>query len=171
MTTTLVKGKQISQAHGTFYSSVTQAIANVANFQVIALEKTGDILYLTHDNSINNSRIYVPWNGSYEIIFSGIADLSSAPGNKHLEIWFAIGGTPVPDSNTRVEIPSASIEQTVVVSAILDIDAGDYVELITWGDSTNCRWLATAVGADPVRPAVPSVIVTIKCVNAYSEEE
>lgn len=168
MTTTLVKGRQLSIPHGTFYSLTTQAIADPSAVQVVALEKNGDILYLVHDESTNNSRIYVPYDGSYEVIFSGIADLAALPANKHLEVWFRIDGTDVPDSNTRVEIPVNGIEQTVVVSAILDVDAGSYIEVMTWGDDTDCQWLATAAAAGPTRPAVPSVIVTVKAVNAYS---
>jgi len=168
MTTTQVRGRQISQAHGTFYSLVTQAIVNTAATQVIALEEHEDLLYLTHDKVTNNSRIYVPWDGSYEVNFSGIADLTQLPAGKYIEVWFAIDGTDVPDSNTRVQISAAAVEMTVAVSAIVDVDAGGYIELKTWGDDTDCQWIATAAGALPTRPATPSVIVTVKCVNAYS---
>jgi hypothetical protein len=156
----------MSQAHATYYSLTTQSIADTAAAQAIELEEEGDELYLIHDTVTNNSRVYVPWDGSYEVVFSGIANLDSV-ANKHLEVWYAIDGVAVPDSNTRVHIPNASAETTVVVSAILDIDAGSYLEIMTWGDSTSCQWLATEAGTSPDRPAVPSVIITVKCVNAY----
>jgi len=153
--------------HGTFYSLATQSIANIANAQVIAFEYDADVELLTHSTVTNNSRIYVPTKGSYEVIFSGIADLVQLPANKHIEVWAAINGSYVTDSNTIVEIPNISIEQTVAVSWILDMDANQYLELYTWGDDTDVQWLATAAGTNPTRPACPSVIITIKKISSY----
>lgn len=167
MTTTKLKGKQVSVPHGTFYSLATQAIANVANVQAVALEKDADLNGLTHDKVTNNDRIYVPYTGSYLITFSGISDLSAAPGNKHICIWPTIDGTAVTDSNTRVEIANATQEMTVAVSFILNVTAGHYISFQTWGDATTVEWLATAAAAGPTRPAVPSVIITVNMINAY----
>ena len=153
--------------HGTFYSNVTQAIANIAATQKIALELESDVHGFTHNLVTNNSRIYAESSGSYEIIFSGIADLAALPANKHLEVWIAVDGTPVTDSNTRVEIPTNSVEMTVAVAFQLDLNAGQYFEIETWGDDTDCRWMATAAAVGPVRPAVPSVIVTAKKISSY----
>lgn len=167
MTTTKLKGKQVSVPHGTFYSLATQAIANVANVQAVALEKDADLNGLTHDKVTNNDRIYVPYTGSYLITFSGIADLSAVPGNKHICVWPTIDGTAVTDSNTRVEIANATQEMTVAVSFILNVTAGHYISFQTWGDATTVEWLATAAAAGPTRPAVPSVIITVNMINAY----
>ncbi len=168
MTTAITKisGKQFTNPHGTFYSSATQAIADTGLVQVVALEKDSDVHGLTHSTVTNNSRVYVPYDGSYLIIFSGIADLS-AGANKHIEIFLDIEGSAVADSNTRVELPTAGIEMTVAVAFIADLNTGEYWQLKTWGDSTSVRWLATAAGTSPDRPATPSVIVTCNMVNAY----
>jgi hypothetical protein len=152
--------------HGTFYSSSTQAIANTANTQKITFEKEIDVERLIHSTSVNTSRVYVPTAGSYEILFSGIADIASGSPNKHIEVWLAVDGTPQADTNTRVEIGSISIETTVAVSLIVDLNAGQYIELETWGDATTCEWLATAAGTGPTRPACPSVIMTVKKVSS-----
>ena len=168
MTTTQITGRQVRFPHGTFYSLATQAIANVANVQAIALEKDDDVHDLTHSTAVNNSRIYATIDGSYLVTVSGIANLANLPADKHLEIWVAIGGTAVPDSNTRVQLPSINTEVTVAVCFIIDLDAGEYFELMTWGDDTDCQWLATAAAAGPDRPAVPSMICTVNLVNGYS---
>lgn len=165
--TTKITGRQVSVPHGTFYSLATQAIANTANVQAVALEKDADVHGLTHDKVTNNDRIYVPYSGSYLVTFSGISDISAAPGNKHICIWPTINGTAVTDSNTRVEIANATQEMTVAVSFILDLTAGQYISFQTWGDATTVEWLATAAAAGPTRPAVPSVIITVNLINAY----
>ena len=155
--------------HGTFYSKATQAIADPAvNTQVIAFEYHTDLEGLIHDTVTNNSRIYVPTDGSYEIIFSGIADLNTpGPAPAHMEIFLKVNGTAVGDSNTRIHIPSTSAELPVVAAFVYDLTAGQYVELGTWGDDTDCRWLATTLtGESPSRPDCPSVVMTVKKISS-----
>jgi DNA-directed RNA polymerase subunit H (RpoH/RPB5) len=153
--------------HGTFYSLATQSIANIAATQSIAFELDDDVHELTHDLLVDNDRIYAVYGGSYEIIFSGIANIAIVPGAKHLEIWLEKNGTDVTDSNTRVHIPNDNVETTVAVSYITDLNPGEYFRVMTWGDDTDCQWLATAAAVGPVRPAVPSVIMTVKRVSEY----
>lgn len=155
--------------HGTFYSEVTQAIANTAvNTQVLAFEKEIDVEGLIHSTITNNSRVYVPTAGSYEICFSGIADLKSpGPATKYIEVWLKVDGASIDDTNTRVAIPNLATEMTVAVSLIVDLNAGQYIELGTYGDDTDCEWLYTALaGASPSRPDCPSVIMTVKKISS-----
>ena len=166
MTTTQITGRQVSFPHGTFYSLVTQAIADATAVQAIAFEEDDDVHGFTH-SSTDNTKVFATIDGSYLITVSGIASLANLPADKHLEIWPAIDGTAVPDANTRVQIPSINTEITVAVCFILDLDAGHYFEMMTWGDDTDCQWLATAVGTSPDRPATPSVIMTCNLVNGY----
>jgi hypothetical protein len=152
--------------HGTFYSLVNQAIASVTTPQVIALENTYDLEGLIHSITTNNSRIYVPTTGSYEIMFSGIAK-ETASDKTHLDVWFRVNGTDVPDSNTRVELATKETEMTVAVSIIVDMTAGQYIEAVTCGDSLALNWLTTAESvANPVRPASPSIIITVKKISS-----
>ena len=155
--------------HGTFYSLTTQAIASVTVPQVVALEKDYDVEGMIHSlttgGGLYNSRVYVPTSGSYEIIFSGIAD--ETVDKKHIDIWFRVNGTNIADSNTRVEIATKEVEMTVTVSIIIDMNGGDYVEAVTCGDSTSIRWLTTAgSAANPARPACPSVVMTVKQISS-----
>ena len=115
-----------------------------------------------------DSKIYVPTAGSYEIIFSGVYDLNTPePATKYLEVWLAIDGSPVAYSNTRVAITSLNQVSVIAVSWITDLTAGQYVELETWGDDTDCRWLAyDPTAASPARPYVPSVITTVKKISS-----
>lgn len=164
---TQINGRQVKFPHGTFYSLTTQAIADAAAVQAIAFEEDDDVHFLTHDTVTNNSRIYATIDGSYLVTFSGIADIASGAVNKHIEVWIAVDGSAVADSNTRVQIPALTTEMTVAVCFIIDLDAGHYFEMMTWGDATTVEWLATAAAALPDRPAVPSVIMTVNLVNGY----
>jgi hypothetical protein len=151
--------------HGTFYSVTTQAIADPAvNTQVIAFEKEIDNEGLTHSLVTNNSRIYVPTAGSYEIIFSGIASLALG-SNKKIDIWLKVDGSTIAESNTICRLAGAN-EQTMVAAFVYDLNAGQYVELGTWGESTSCQWLATTGLTVPTRPDCPSVVMTVKKISS-----
>jgi hypothetical protein len=156
--------------HGTFYSLTSQTIASVTSPQVVALEKDYDVEGMIHSlttgSGLYNSRVYVPTAGSYEILFSGIAKETTAD-KTHIDVWFRVNGTDIVDSNTRVELATKDTECTVVVAIIIDMNGGDYVEAITCGDSLTLSWLYTALSsANPVRPATPSVIMTVKKISS-----
>ena len=156
--------------HATVYSLTTQAIASVTTPQVVALEKDYDVEGMVHSlttgGGVYNSRVYVPTSGSYEMIFSGIAKETTAD-KTHIDVWFRVNGTDIVNSNTRVELATKETECTVVVSIIIDMNGGDYIEAITCGDSTSISWLTTgASAANPVRPATPSVIMTVKKISS-----
>jgi hypothetical protein len=143
--------------------STTQSIANVANAQPITFNTTEVISGITKTST---SRFTMITPGTYEIIFSGVKNLAATPANKHIEVWLRVDGVDVPRSNTRTQLNTVSSEETVVVPFEYTFTAGQYFELWTWGDDTDCQWLATAAGALPTRPAVPSVIMTVKMISA-----
>lgn len=151
--------------HGTFYSVANQAIANpTVNTQVLALEKDVDVEGLIHSTVTNNSRIYVPTAGSYEIIFSGIATLTSG-NDKKIDVWLKVDGTTVAESNTIVNL-FKNAAQVIAASFIYDLNAGQYVELGTWGEVAECQWTAYTGLVTPTRPDCPSMIVTVKKVSS-----
>jgi hypothetical protein len=168
MATQLIKGNNaisvdgagwvlFKRPHGTFYSLADQAIASVTTPQVIALEKDYDVEGMIHSlttgSGLYNSRVYVPTSGSYEIFFSGIAKEPTSD-KTHIDVWFRVNGTDI-------------TEMTVAVAIIIDMNGGDYIEAITCGDSTSIEWLYTALSAgSPVRPATPSVILTVKKISS-----
>lgn len=145
-------------------SPITQAITNVANAQVLTFADT-DLLSSSGLTRTSTSRTTVTKEGTYEIVFSGIVSLAATPPNKHIEVWLRVDGVDVPRSNTRVEITNVNTEMTVAVALQYKFNAGQYFEIWTWGDDTDCRWLATAAAVGPVRPATPSVIMTVKMIS------
>lgn len=151
-----------SMPYGMYSDSTTQAIANIANAQVITFNTN---VYTSGITRTSASRYTIITPGTYLITFSGIANLALTPASKHLEVWLRVDGTDVPNSNTRVELPTVNAETTVAVSFIYKFSAGQYFELWTWGDDTDCRWLATAAATGPTRPAVPSIIMTVNMVS------
>jgi len=143
--------------------STTQSIANIANAQVITFNTSELLSGITRTSS---SRYTIITAGTYLIALSAIYNLAQTPGDKHIELWMRVDGVDVPRSNTRVHIVDVNVAATLAVTLLYTFTAGQYFEIWTWGDDTDCQWLATAAGALPTRPAVPSVIMTVNMVSA-----
>jgi hypothetical protein len=150
----------ISLPHLMQSDSTDQAIANISNAQVITFDTD------VHHHEINRtstSRFTITKIGSYLITFSGI--VIGTAGNK-IEVWLRINGNDVANSNTSYTFKGTAVNGLVAVSFIQHFDKDDYFEFWTWGDSITCKWDATAAGASPTRPAVPSIIITTNYVSA-----
>ena len=84
-------------------------------------------------------------------------------GSHTANIWIAKNGTAVPRSASTITLAS-NAKQLPFVSYTLDLNAGDYLEVIFNATDTNVRALA-AVAAAPV-PAIPSIIVNLTQVGS-----
>jgi hypothetical protein len=146
----------IEKPHMHQSDSTTQSIADTAAAQVVTFDTDVHSDDITRTSS---SRFTITKAGSYEVTISAVCDTTVA--GKHLEMWLRKNGSDVADSNTRVHMPANS-EVTLTVSFIELMAVDDYFEFWMWGDSTGARILATPVGTSPDRPAVPSIIMTVK---------
>ena len=140
--------------------STDQAIANVANAQVITFDTD------VHHHNIartSSSRFTIASAGSYLITFSGVC-LSGVAG-KRIEVWLRVDGADVANSNTIYIFKAANANTVISVSFIMHFNAGQYFEFWTWGDDLGVKWDATAAGALPTRPACPSIIITCNYIS------
>lgn len=147
----------------TLYSTYTQSIVATDAAQYVELNShsNGDGYF----TQINKSTWSVVEGGVYEFCFSGIADITSLPAGK-ISMWGRINGVDVPDSNTIVSVVTAAVEQTLAMCWIGTLNAGDNFAAMTHGTDTDLQWLATPAQINPTRPAVPSIIMTVKKISA-----
>jgi hypothetical protein len=113
---------------------------------------------------VSGSRITAVNTGIYNLQFSAQLDNSSNT-NELVDIWFAVTGSNVPNSNTQIAINKAQAGNfgKVVPSwnTLLPLSASQYVE-IKWSATGNDVILhASGSQSNPTRPALPSVIATI----------
>ena len=113
---------------------------------------------------VSGSRLTVANTGLYNIQFSAQMDNSSNT-NELVDIWFALTGSNIANSNTSVAINKAqagNFGKTIAAwNYMLPLSASNYVE-IKWSATGNGIILAaTGSQSNPTRPAVPSVIATI----------
>lgn len=104
--------------------------------------------------------IVVPRKWYYEICYSAIADTDS--NSKRVFMWVRKNGIDVPNSNTVVQLSTASVETVIALCAIFDMDAWDYLTLMLGSDDAGSRLLTTTGWTNPTRPVSPAIITTIK---------
>ena len=104
------------------------------------------------------SRISVDRPNIYNIQFS--AQLINTAGGAHrVWIWLRKNGTDVANTATAVRLQGNNAETVAAWNFLLQMNAGDYFELMWEVDN-----LAVSLYADPataIHPAIPSIILTV----------
>lgn len=135
---------------GTYTVSVSQLVASTA--------LTGDL----------PSKVTVDYNGLYEILVS-VQFANNDTQIQDIDLWFAKNGTNLANSNNIFSIVSrhGGIDGRLiaVASFLLDLEAGDYVEVLWRVSSTSVYVEHVDATTSPTRPASPSVILSMKHVS------
>lgn len=117
----------------------------------------------------SGSHLVVPTDGIFNLQFS--AQLKNTTNaQEDATIWFRINSIDVPNSATQITVParkSAGIFGYAVASwnIFLDMNAGDYVQIIWLPTSTSITVEALPSSVSPAYPAIPSVIATMNQVG------
>lgn len=116
----------------------------------------------------NSSKVTVSRKGTYNLQFS--AQLLNTDSAEHnISIWLRKNGSDVADSCTDITVPAkhGSVDGAEVAAwnFFIDLVAGDYVQLMWSTPSAQVTIDYTAARTSPVRPATPSLIVTMNEVD------
>lgn len=149
--------------NGCFIASTTQTqTGGVANTPTPitftgALVSNGISLVTTPGTDI---RVSNP--GLYELIFSIQFDKTGG-GTAAADAWVRVNGADVPSSATQIVVAGTNGETVMTVNTFLTLNGGDDIEIVfASGDATMVVAAFPAQASPYVRPAVPSIIVTIK---------
>jgi len=156
-------GRFLRLPYGSFSDSTTQTAAATGTAYAVTFNTT------EYSNGVAvstpTSRILITDPGYYNFQFSLQLDKSSG-ATGHTYIWPRINGTNVPRSASEVAIQGTAAENIAAWNFVLEMQAGQYFELMWSVDDTNVRLKAVAAAA-PV-PAIPSAILTVTFVSALS---
>jgi hypothetical protein len=114
---------------------------------------------------VDGTKITVDNTGIYNIQFSAQLDRTTS-GTNIASIWFAYTGSNIANSATDVTITGGAAANPVVAAwnYVLPMSASSYVEIL-WSHNDNAddkvQIKAVPTRTDPVRPAVPSIILTV----------
>ena len=145
-----------NKRYGSFYDTVSQTAAAINTAYPITMNAT----QISHGVWIGSpsSRVYVDRVGTYNFQFS--LQLNKTGANaKNVFIWCRINGIDVAYSATKVTLAGNSAATVAAWNFVLDMNAGDYFELVWSTDDTACL-IQADTSASPV-PGIPSVILTV----------
>ena len=155
-------GVFVSNPNGLFYDTADQPIAVINTAQPVRFNQT----YLNSGVSIGGattSEITVVNSGIYNFQFTG--QLRSTSGsNKILYVWLNRNGTNIGYSTREYSISGSGKELEIAWSFNIDLLAGQYIQIIIAGDSTNMA--LDFVAATSPHPGIASAVVAVTFVSA-----
>ena len=154
-------GRYVDCPNGLFFNTADQTFAVINTAYPVVFNAT----YLSNAvqlQSGSTSRVEALVGGIYNFQYSGQV-LSSSGSAKELVIWIRRDGTDIGYS-TRVFTDSVNNHRnTTSWNFNIDLQAGQYIEIVAAVTSTNL-WLDAAAAASPV-PTVPSSVMSVNFIS------
>ena len=142
--------------YGSFYDTTIQTASAINTAYAMTFNTTDLSVGVTLGSP--TSRVYVDRANVYNVQFSAQVD-KTAGGVGLVWVWLRKNGVDVPDSAGQIRIQGNNAEILAAWNYIIQLNAGDYIELMWEVDDTSVILLAEIASA--VHPSVPSVILTV----------
>ena len=146
--------------YGSFYDSTDQVLTSTTGAQAVNIGST----FESNGVSLQSgSQVKFTYAGTYTVTFS--AQLSNTNAAiQTARLWFRKNGTDVSDSNSVVDVPGThgGVDGHILatVNYVATFAANDYIQVYWNGTSTDLSIEQLPSATGPVRPAVPSIILT-----------
>ena len=151
--------------YASFIDRTTQTAATINTAYALPLE-IEQLSSGVYRDPGNTSRVYVDVPGVYNIQFSAQLQKTSG-GAATAFIWFRVNGQNIGASATKITVQGSSAAAVPAWNFLLDLDGGDYFELM-WA-VTNTGLVLLAEAATAFCPSIPSFILTVTYVSSISE--
>ena len=146
----------IRHRYGSFFDTTTQTAAAINTAYAMTFNSTDYTQGVTRGTP--TSRIYVDTLNTYNIQFSAQVN-TTVSTDQLLWIWLRKNGTDVPASAGQVRTKGNSDASIAAWNYLLEMNQGDYFELMWAVDDTGVQLQTFAASA--FYPSVPSVILTV----------
>lgn len=139
---------------GSFYDTGTQTtLANTPKAMTLGNTALANFCSIADDTKITTNQ-----TGIFNVQFSAQLYRTSGGTNAHVDIWFALNGVNIDNSNTRITIANNSHYMVASWNFVLAMSENDYIEIM-WMPSVDTIQLQMEE-EQPLHPATPSVIAT-----------
>jgi len=149
--------------YGSFYSTQDQS-DGVNTPNPLTVNQTAESAGVSVANNLsgNPSRITFTYAGTYNIQFSAQFHHTSGGGSGNtVNVWFRLNGTDIPNSDTKLTVPSNAPYVVGAWNFIQTMSAGDYMEIMWATDNASVVIEYEPGATSPLaHPAIPSVIIT-----------
>lgn len=149
--------KHVIKHYGSWYDTTTQTNLG-ATYANIMTFNTPDVI--DGVSMVNNSEITFNQDGVYNIQFSAQIEKTDS-GADEIEVWIAKNGQNLSYTSTTLELQGNNVELVAAWNFFVDVDKGDYVQLLWHSNDTAMRILSRGSQTNPQRPEIPSVILTV----------
>jgi hypothetical protein len=151
-------GTSGGSAWGGFVSTVSQYVTSTttAYSMSAATQTSGNGVIVSAD-----TRFVVASAGTYNLQFSCQIESTGGGSAQTMDIWLAINGNNVANSNTQVVGNSNNGRSVAAWNFVEPLNAGDYMELKFSVSDVRLGFAYDGTQINPTRPAIPSVIVTV----------
>ena len=147
--------------YGSYLDTTTQT--NITPGQPIPMRLNTSISQ-RHVSLVNGSKIQVASAGTYNVQFSAQM-FHTANEASTAEIWLRVNGNDVPASNTVFTFAKKDDKYVAAWNFMIDLNANDFVQLMWYSIDTTVQIVYVPEAVAPVRPSVPSLILTINQVG------
>jgi len=149
--------------YGAFQDSTTQSAAAINTAYSVKLNTTdlSNNVTVVNDGGGNPTRVTLANAGIYNIQFSLQLEKTGGSGNMIADVWIRKNGVDIPSTTGKVVLTGSANASPVIAAwnYVLDLSAGDYIQLMWATSNTNVEIVASAA-ASP-HPAIPSAILTV----------
>jgi hypothetical protein len=144
--------------HGSFHSELTQSATTADTALIMSAETTDFSVGVT---VVDNSKITVSSGGTFNFQFSSVFQKIQGGSIEFVSIWPRVNNIDVDWSNTDISMANNNELIVAAWNFVLELNAGDYVQLI-WSSTSN-QVIMQAIPPQllPTRPGTPSVIITL----------
>lgn len=140
---------------GAFFDLTTQN--NLQQINKIKLSNT----YISDGVSVvDQTKITLAHNGRYNIQFSLQLNKTDS-GNDDFELWLLRNGETGPFTNTKYTLIGNNAKGVAAWNFVIEEPAGTYIELAWYSADSSISIYYEGANTNPVRPAIPSAIVTV----------
>lgn len=148
-------GQYIDCPNGLFFNTVDQTFAAANTPYMVVFNQT----YLNNAVSLaDSSQIVISIGGIYNVQYSGQI-LTSNASAKTIYLWIRRNGTDIGYSTRAYTVTANNNQSTIAWSFDLDLDVGDYVELVV--STTDTAVKLEGVVATAGHPGIPSSVLSV----------
>jgi hypothetical protein len=143
--------------YGSYFSNVDQTAAAINTAYAMTLN---NVIGENGISVVSGSQITFTSPGTYDIQFSAQFHNNGGGGSGNtVQIWFRKNGTDLPDSATRISVPTNNPYVVAAWDFMDNFVAGDNFQLMWSTDNTNIS-IDHNTAVAPA-PAIPSVIISV----------
>ena len=151
-------GATINLYSATFFDTTLQTNGGSTTANQVLINST----QAANGFTLTSNRVNVTNAGIYFLSLGLQLSFTGGASNYNVTVWYSVNDVIVPNSAFTFTTTGAQNDQTLAsITDTIGLTAGQYLKFFWWSQALGMRLLPTVAGVNPVRPASPSVNLSI----------